>query len=127
MAAVLAGRLAEAGDLGVVSRYVGVLAHVAANEEIKEKQNEKKILLSRLFITIFPRPHGAGAANFSAAHFSVINLLVWISREWEGEGDGEFMACGLHATDGKFAFRFWLSPVRLRLRLRKQLAASAHV
>lgn len=37
MTAVLAGRLAEAGDLGVVSRYVGVLAHVAANEEIKEK------------------------------------------------------------------------------------------
>lgn len=87
MAAVLAGRLAEAGDLGVVSRYVGVLAHVAANEEIKEKQNEKKILLTycpRLFITIFPRPHGAGAANFSAAHFSVINLLVWISRGLEG-------------------------------------------
>lgn len=92
MASVLAGRLAEAGHLGVVSRYVGVLAHVAANEEIKEKQNEKKQFsyCPRLFITIFPRPHraererersgrGRGQANFSAAHFSVINLLVWIS------------------------------------------------
>lgn len=73
----------------------------------------------RLFITIFPRPHraerewwaGAWPSKFFSCPFfgykfaRLDQLRVWRERENE-----EFIACGLHTTDGKFAFRFWLSP-----------------
>jgi len=56
MPPIFTGCLAKTGHFGIVGRYVGVLAHVPANEQIKTNRVEtpkNTRLLLGLFITIF--------------------------------------------------------------------------
>jgi len=56
MPPIFTGCLAKTGHFGIVGRYVGVLAHVPANEQIKTnrvKTPKNTRLLLGLFITIF--------------------------------------------------------------------------
>lgn len=76
MTSILAGRLAKAGHLRIVGGYIGVFAHVAANEEIKTKR-EKHLLPSLVYYNIpTPKTYARIVEGQQGKHFSVINLSV---------------------------------------------------